>query len=499
MREVDSRNIGRWNYNSKDCGYTLSIEKVLSSILSSESKELQAFYAFQQHEVCKHTTSLMNRGVDINISLKQDMYAQFKDLMEGALSKLRYVLNESEFNPNSTPQVKAVFKDLLGIKPIVNRKTKAESFGADAMLVYLEEYPEWKTLLTLFLEYKSIKVFVRTFLSAKLSDDGKMRCSYNPAGTKTYRFSSKKNIDGGGMNLQNLPSKGKIKLHYALQEIAKEDDSEEDLVTEGIEEDGYTGSIELPNCKKMFIPPKDYIFFDADYSAIDLHFVVWESDCKFVKDIIRTGKDTYAYVASDYYQREIGKHQNEYTGAWAWDEERQQFKPIIHGGHYLGRPPTLAAKAGLSVPNVKRVLDFYFSKAFEIPLWHERIKQDCLTKRYTSNKFGARLWCTDTTDPMWLNKMVAAVPQSSAGILVNKALCNLETEEKRLAISGTIKNPIQVLLQVHDSLAGIYHKDDITALTRIKSYMELTIPYENDPLTIPAAIKVSSISYGDCA
>ena len=89
---------------------------------------------------------------------------------------------------------------------------------------------------------------------------------------------------------------------------------------------------------------------------------------------------------------------------------------------------------------------------------------------------------------MYLNKMVAAVPQSSAGILVNKALCQLEETEK---------GKIQILLQTHDSLSGQFRKEDNDAVARIRNYMELTIPYK-DPLIIPAQIKVSSKSYGDC-
>jgi hypothetical protein len=188
-------------YCGKDTAYTLSISNVLERFLAASSPALQEFYTFQQTKASAVVTTLMNRGVDVDVELKNNLYNQFTELMEGCLEKLRYVFNEPEFNPNSTPQVKAAFKTLLGIKPLVNRKTKAESFGADAMLVYLEEYPEWRALLTLFLEYKSIKVFVRTFLGMKLSEDGKLRCSYGVAGTKTYRLNSRKDLDGYGGNL----------------------------------------------------------------------------------------------------------------------------------------------------------------------------------------------------------------------------------------------------------------------------------------------------------
>jgi DNA polymerase I-like protein with 3'-5' exonuclease and polymerase domains len=478
--EIDAKdNFTRWKYNGKDVCYTLEIENILGKLLERSDPKLLNFYHKQQYDVSKNIVKLMNRGVPVDKELKDKMLVQFSELMDGCLEKLRYVFNEPEFNPNSTPQVKAAFKDLLGIKPLVNRKTKAESFGADAMLVYLEEYPEWRAVLTLFLEYKSIKVFVKTFLSAKISSDGNMRCSYNVAGTKTYRLASRKNIDGEGLNLQNVPSKGKIKLHYALQELGqKDEDSEEDVVNDGTEDDGYIGTIELPNCKKMFVPPKDYIFFDADYSAIDLMFVIWESDCKFLKEVVKAGKDVYSMLASEYYGREINKK----------DWERQIFKAVCHATNYLGRPTTIAAKAGLSVPNVKKVQDFYFRMCPEILAWHRRLENEARTRGYITNVFGARCWAIDTTDPMWMNKLVAWQPQSSAGILVNTALCLLEEEEK---------GKIQVLMQVHDSLAGIFHKDDTTAVQRIKEYMELTIPYD-DPLVIPAAIKTSPISYGDC-
>lgn len=471
------KNRVRQQYCGKDTCYTLTVAKVQAKKLASEPPKLQEFYEFQQREVCKVVVTMMRRGVRIDTAFKDDMHKQFTAIHEGCLEKINYVFNE-EVNFNSQPQVKRAFKDMLGIVPIKDRKTKAESFGAEAMLVYLDRYPEYRSLLTLFLESKSIKVFLRTFLNATLSEDGRMRCSYNPAGTKTYRFSSRKGIDGTGTNLANVPSKGKIDLRYSVQDIPgleDADDLEDDVNAERL------GKIVLPNCKKMFIPDPDMVFFDGDYSAVDLHFVVWESDCTFLKDIIKAGKDVYSILASHYYQRDITKK----------DPERQIFKAICHGGNYKGRAPTLAAKAGLAVGRVKQVLDWYFRQCPEIPAWHNKIETDCLTKRYTENIFGARFWCpnpSERDDPLWSNKMIAAVPQSSAAILVNKAICNLEAVEQ---------GKIQVLLQTHDSISGQFYKDDTTAVERIIKSMEITVPYK-DPLVIPAAVKCSAVSYGDC-
>ena len=157
-----------------------------------------------------------------------------------------------------------------------------------------------------------------------------MRCDYNPAGTKTYRFASRKNVFGNGMNLANVPAKGKIDLRISVQEFMEEEASTKALTSDNPpiievaspDDSFYEGSLQLPNCKDIFIPDaEDLYFFDADYSAIDLHFVVWESGCEFLKEIIRNGGDVYSFLASEYYQREITKS----------DEERQTFKAVCHG------------------------------------------------------------------------------------------------------------------------------------------------------------------------
>jgi DNA polymerase I-like protein with 3'-5' exonuclease and polymerase domains len=798
-------NLTRWMYNGKDCCYTLSIAKLLLKLMERQDSELQNFYNFQQHEVSPNIVSIMNRGVRIDALQKDALNVQFTALMEGCVEKINYIFME-EVNLNSTPQVKKAFKELLGITPILNRKTKRESFGSEAMLVYLEEYPQWRTLLTLFLEYKSIKVFVRTFLSAKLDNDGRMRCDYNPAGTKTYRLSSRKNVFGNGMNLANVPSHGKIDLRVALLEITSEEENAKDIVEVDDSElmqfqtevgNLYKGTTVLPNVKKIFLPDNDdWFFFDADYSAIDLHFVVWEADCAYLKNIMKTGGDVYSVLASDYYQRPITKNDDErqifkaichgcltgehevltpdgwvkladlqeevpiaiwgkptrnikfevpeginkdfveadeplyeikgdafhqictqdhtfpyttdkldnlrstqaitlpksarlpYNGefiggnirmqleymqliaalqadgniahiaqdgtvtyrfkfvkerkivrlrtilkalkvqykewkqtdnsatngnirtcfsfknvlkpemeklswwildysetcinAWLdelpyWDghvrtkngvrtsisttdahaaeviqtvahlcgkgsklttKERDVTRKTIYevslnnrlfhnmgsgstqliqhtgtyvycpktssgffmvryNGHvmvtgnsnYLGKAGTLAAKAGLSMARVKKVQDQYFRVCPEIPEWHRRVESEARSNKFVRNIFGAKFWNYDFNDPMWLNKVVAAIPQSSAAILVNKALCELERVEQG-------KN-IQVLLQVHDSLAGQARKSDTGAIERILGYMAVEIPYK-DKLVIPAALKTSSISYGNC-
>ena len=57
---------------------------------------------------------------------------------------------------------------------------------------------------------------------------------------------------------------------------------------------------------------------------------------------------------------------------------------------------------------------------------------------------------------------------------------------------------VQVLLQVHDSLAGQFptHRRE-EMIRRMKAAARIVVPYE-DPLIIPVGIKTSEVSWGEC-
>ena len=467
----------RWKYNVKDILYTREIAEVLQEVLKGQPVKLQEFYDFQQHKLAPALNRVMNRGIRIDLSKKEELHRQLSDILKSVEANLSYIIGE-EFNPKSTPQVRALFKDLLGVKAKINRKTGTESFGSEYMLEYLEQYPMYAPLIKLILEYRSIGIFVRTFLSARVDEDGRMRTSYNVAGTKTYRLASRKNAFGNGMNLQNVPKEGKIDLKYSLATV-EPTDSDEDLI-EVVIDDSTTGITELPNCKTLFIPDENYIFFDIDYSGADARVVAYDSNCKFLIDIFSDDSlDLYATIATEYYKRTITKK----------DKERQLFKAICHGTNYLGKAPTLAGKAGLLVAEVEKVQKFYFTACPEVRAWQNRHKNNVDKYGFVENVFGARGYFLDRSDANLYNKAIAWIPQSTIGILVNNGLVNIDTKENP-------KN-VQVLMQTHDSLSGQYLKSDLTAPDRITKHMEIPLKYQKE-LIIPAGIAISEKSYGEC-
>ena len=209
IQNITENDLIRWEYNCLDINYTYEISQVLDDLLAQEDLELQEFYRFQIEDIAPALVDVMNRGVKVDLIKKQELLNTLSALLIKIESDINNLLG-FEINLKSSNQIKKLFTDYFQVIALVNRKTKTESFGSDAMLVYLENYPLLIPLITLILEYRSIGVFVRTFLSAKVDDDNRMRTAYNVAGTRTYRLSSRKNSFGRGMNLNTMFTLGAL-------------------------------------------------------------------------------------------------------------------------------------------------------------------------------------------------------------------------------------------------------------------------------------------------
>lgn len=469
----------RWEYNMLDCIYTREVAAALREQIKLKGDKFQQFYDYQQYKVAPALVNIMNRGIRIDLEKKHKLQLQLTELLVDVENKLNFLLEEP-FNPKSTPQMRNVFKNLLGVKLKKDKKSKTESCASPYMLQYLDEYPEYRALITLILEYRSIGVFLRTFVNAELDDDGRMRSAYNCAGTKTGRLASRKNAFGGGANLQNIPSKGKIKLRYALAEL-EEDELEEELEEVIIDEDAE-GITALPNCKEFFIPDEGYMFWNADYSGADAMVVAWDSDCEWLQNFFLTSKQKlYVYVASHYLQKEITTEDRWY----------KIFKQFIHLTNYGGVEEKAAMSAGISIKDAKQLRQWYFKLCPEIPQWHRRIASEIKTRGYVENIFGRRMWFLNKDCPTMLNQAIAAIPQSTIADLTNHGLVNIEQ-----AYAAEITTA-HVLMQIHDALAGQYKIEDKLADEVIISCMQIELPYKTK-LVIPAEISTSAISYGHC-
>lgn len=434
-----------WTYNCKDAVITFEVDTAQQAAV--DQMRLREVHDFQQRLFWPVLDS-MNRGLRVDTSRRGDFAFTLQEEIAKREQWLIDVLGEP-LNIKSPLQMKRMFYETLGQKPIISRKTGTVTCDDEALRKIAEREPLLLPITRKIAELRSLGVFLSTFVNAPLDTDGRMRCSFNIGGTETYRFSSSKNAFGSGLNLQNIP-KG-----------------------------GGDDELELPNVRSLFIPDPGMTFFDIDLSSADLRIVVWESDEPEFKAMLKEGLDPYTEIAKEFY------HDPSITKK---DPRRQTFKSFAHGTNYLGTAKGLAERLGLGVHEAEQTQKWYFGRFPKIKKWQDDLKDQVYKRRMVQNVFGYRCYFFDRIEGTIFNQAAAWIPQSTVACLINRAYVKIYEELPE----------VLVLLQVHDSLAGEYptHLGD-WAVKRIVECAEIALPYD-DPLTIPVGVKTSTKSWGDC-
>ena len=437
-----------WIYNCKDCVTTYEIDTTQQAAIDAflpTWPELREVHDFQQ-SMFWPVLQTMITGIRVNNESKGRLSGELFEAIRTREAWIEEVL-ETPLNIKSPKQMQDIFYRVFAQKPVISRKTGNPTTDDSALERISTREPLLKPLCDTIRDLRSLGVFRSTFLEAPVDHDQRMRCSFNIAGTETYRFSSSENAFGSGMNLQNIPK--------------------------GDEDSG------LPNVRKLFIPDEGEEFFDIDLDSADLRIVVWESDCKEMKAMFAEGAKPYVEVAKEYYRDPtITKHHPSY----------KLMKAMCHGTNYLGTPSGLAGRIGLLAAETERLQKWYYEKFPEIKVWQDDLCAQLRANHFVQNAFGYRGWFFDRIEGTIFNQAVAWIPQSTVACLINRGYKNLHNNCPE----------IKVLLQVHDSLAGTYPEEKRDwARQQIVANCNVAIPYA-DPLHIPVGIVTSPTSWGDC-
>lgn len=203
-----------------------------------------------------------------------------------------------------------------------------------------------------------------------------------------------------------------------------------------------------------------------------------------MKALFREGKKPYLEIAREYYHDQtIQKKRGDGTE----DPRYYAFKKLCHATNYLGKPPEIAGQCGLLVREVERIQKWYFGMFPEIEHWQEQFIKKCIRTATVSNAFGYKKRFFERIEGNVLNQMVAWLPQSTVGILINHAYVNIDAN---LPL-------VDILLQVHDSLTLQWPLDYQGAIEDVKRESTIVVPYP-EPLIIPVGLKTSTKSWGDC-
>jgi uracil-DNA glycosylase len=477
-----------WYYNCEDVVYT--DEAGLVELATVKQLGLEKVHEFQQ-KMFWPVLKTMQRGIRVDLEKRKVLTDEVRHHLELRKQFLKDVLGH-DLNPGSNGvngQMQKLFYQDLGLPVQMTRAKKGQpsrpTLDDDALQKLTRIEPIVKPIINCIADIRTLNIFLSTFLEAELDVDQRMRCSYNIGGSesgksapKTYRLSSSENAFGTGANLQNIPSEkskslGKAKARGGIAALG----------------DPY----QFPNIREIFIPDEGYTFWNGDLDRADLQVVVWESDDQMLKAALRMGVDIHLMNAFVCMGKEpppleelVETHPKYPDHRGPMKYMREFAKVFCHATNYGGGARTVAANTGRTVHEIDRAQRIWFGAHPGIKKWHERIEVQVNKHTFVENKFGYRWYIFDRLDTV-LPEAIAWIPQSTVSIVINKIWMNIHENIPE----------VEILLQVHDSLAGQFPRDRLDLKDKIKEQSAIVVPYD-DPLIIPFSLQTSEVSWGDC-
>jgi DNA polymerase-1 len=433
-------------YNGLDCCIT---REILDKLLPQLDEYTEATYTFER-QLQGPVLEMRLRGILVNKKRKEQIILEYEDLSERLDYQLSRILSEGVgfygFSWRSNKDIGALFYDRMNIPEV--RKQGRRTVDRDA-LEAIETYP---CAVVIVKHIKALRDIGKrlSVLQTEIDRDGRLRTSYNIAGTSTGRFSSSLSEFGTGTNMQNIED--------AIRPIFIADPGMKMAYIDAQQgESRVVGAIEW----NLF---RDGRYLDACESG-DLHTSVarlcWP-------DLPWTGE-----LACDQALAEK-RYYRHYT-------RRFMCKKIGHGTNYGGGPPTLARQAKIDLP---AVIDFqanYFAAFPAHQRWHSYVAQEVKRKGVLISLMGRkRTFWGRRDDPKIIREALAYDPQGSLADIVNQGMLQVWAARD-----------CQLLLQNHDAIVVQYpEKKEDEIIPKLLKQIRLTLNLADDrQFTMPYSCK----------
>ena len=415
-----------WIYNGLDCCVTL---EVLEALLPQLDNLTGGTYSLSR-DLQGPVLEMNLRGVLVDEAERQRAIENYKRDTERLERNLYRIVHDGVGYTNfrdtgktkawrSNSHVAALLYDVLRLPPIRKRNERGEmvrTVNRDALeklQIHFIAQPIISHILALRDFGKKIGV-----LETKIDRDGRIRTSYNIAGTTTGRFASSLNEFGTGGNLQNVEERlRRIFVSDPGMKFANIDLEQADSRNIGA------------LCWNVL---RDGKYLDACESG-DLHTTVakmsrpempWSGDLKADR-----------ILAERPYYRHHGL--------------RHMCKVLGHGTNYLGSPYEMSKHTKIEQSIIKDFQALYFQTFPAIQRLHAWVEQQIKDTGHLVTPFGRKRWFFGRRDDRdTLKQAVAFLGQSMTADEMNHAMLALW----RL-------NMVQILLQGHDSILIQYPEE----------------------------------------
>jgi len=404
-----------WIYNALDCCLTAEILDVIKPQLDSVTRQTYEFAKALQAPVLE----MRMRGILVDNQWRERTISSYNDDLRTIETNLNRILGEGvgfPINWNSPAQLKKLLYEVLQLPPQKKRNAKGlhvVTADRDA-LEKLETYFNAQPIISHILALRDISKKIGV-LKTSIDSDGRMRTSYNIAGTTTGRFSSSLSDFGTGGNLQNLEERLRrpfiadpgMKFAYIDLEQA---------------ESRLVGAIEW----ELF---GDGRYLDACESG-DLHTSVcrlawtelgWTGNLKADRNV----------ADAPFYRQHSYRHMAKVLG---------------HGTNYNGKPYTMAKHTKLEAKLIAEFQTKYFAAFPAHQRWHAAVASELLQYGNLTTLTGRRRWFFGRrNDDTTVRETIAYGPQGAVGDILNQGMLRVWRF-----------NICQLLLQIHDAILVQY-------------------------------------------
>ena len=417
-------------YNGLDCCVTHDVFAATHPQLDHHTERTYAFSRSLQGPVLE----MRIRGVRVDLARRASVIDQICDEIDWVEQRLnRLVLDGvgmSEFNWRSHAHLQQLFYRELGIRPHMRSGRPTTDRSAREKL-------ESNPLATQLIRHINTLTELGDKLSVlrtEIDPDGRIRTSYNIAGTNTGRFSSSLSEFGTGGNLQNIEE--------SLRSIFIADPGCKFVKFDARSGESFcVGAIEW----NLF---RDPTYLDACESG-DPH-----------TSVARLIWPNLAWTGDNRGDKEIAE--SPYYRHYSY---RFMCKKLGHGSNYGGKPATLAEQTKLPIHIVAEFQPKYFGAFPGHERWHTTVDHSLRTSGYLISLTGRKRWFFGRrSDPATLREAIAYDPQCSLADIVNLAM--LKLWRMNIAI---------VMMQDHDAITFMYKEED----------EERLIPILLDALVVP--------------
>lgn len=435
-----------WNYNALD---SLACFEAFEKQLEQLSLKKNTSTYERQRLLIEPLIYMQERGILVDVDGMKNKAAE----LEAEALQLEEELNKlagQPLNANSPKQLKDYFYIKKGFKPYVS---KSGSLSVDK-LALKRLARKGCDEARIILEIRKRRKLISTYLDiTKVDSDSRMRCSYNPVGTRFSRLSSSTSIFGTGMNMQNVP-------HEILQ---------------------------------YFLPDPGFVYYAFDLSQAENRIVAYVGNIPEMIDAFETGKDVHKLTAALIFKKPYDEVSDE-PGSSPFNDgksERDWGKRANHGLNYDLGYRSFALYYEMPESDAKFIVEAYH-KAYPgvRQNYHAYVKQCLRENRTITNLMGRKTTFLDAWGDSLFKEAYSCIPQGTTGDIINERGLNYIYYNQRQF------RPLELLVQVHDSIGfqiplAVSWLEHARMLHQIKASLETPLQTHNGrTFSIPADLSM---------